>query len=362
LLGVLTIERAYYICEHCHQGHVPTDRILHLSEREQTPAAEEAITLMGTLESFATVANQVLHRLSGIRVSESTVERTTEAVGERLGEALAAGQTFGDSTVWQWHRDAQGKTCAYVACDATGLGMQGKRGSRAEGRMANVAMIYNPIPQEQERWAQPKATRRPLFQARYLAGLNPMTEQLHRLRRVAAQVGMQEAEQWIALSDAGSGLEEAMRVNFPLLVVFILDFWHAAEHVYAFAQAWQPENAQACGEQWCHLLKHEGGAALLKLLRELPVSRRKQSVKKAHRQLVGYVQNQLHRMDYPTYLKNGWQIGSGPVEAACNGVIAQRLQGSGMRWGEAGAQALCQLRALLCSNDHAWETFWAVVA
>lgn len=356
------IERAYYICQHCHRGHVPTDQLLHLSERQQTPAAEEVITLMGTLESFATAADQALHRLSGIRVSESTVERTTEAVGQRLVEATSAGHTFGEATVWQWHRDAEGKTCAYVACDATGLGMQGKKGTCADGRMANVAMIYNPIPEEQERWAQPKSSRRPAFQARYLAGLDPMMEQLQRLRRVAKQVGMQQAERWIALSDGGAGLEEAMRVNFPLLVAIILDFWHAAEHVHAFAKQWQPENAPACGEQWCHLLKHQGGSALLKMVRDLPVTRRKPSVKEAHRQLVGYVENQLHRMDYPTYRKKGWQIGSGPVEAACKGVIGQRLKGTGMRWGETGAQALCHLRALLCSHDLAWNTFWATTA
>jgi hypothetical protein len=358
----MRVERAYYLCQHCHQGHVPTDGILHLTEREQTPAAEEAITLMGTLESFATAAEQALHRLTGIRVSESTVERTTEAVGQRLGNALATGQTFGDATVWQWHRDAQGKTCAYVACDATGLGMQGQRGSRADGRMANVAMIYNPIPEAKERWAQPKSSRRPVFQARYLAGLDPMMEQLHRLRRVGGQVGMNQAERWIALSDGGAGLEEALRVNFPLLVVIILDFWHAAEHVHAFAKVWQPETAQTCGEHWCEMLKSQGGSALLKVLRDLPVTRRKQSIKEAHRQLVGYVENQLHRMDYPTYQKNGWQIGSGPGEAACKGVIGQRLKGSGMRWGVDGAQALCHLRALLCSDDHAWDTFWASAA
>jgi hypothetical protein len=360
LLGIMHIERAYYYCPHCHKGHVPTDQLLQLTERQQTPAAEEAITLMGTLESFATAADRALQRLSGIDVSESTVERTTEAAGQRLVDATSHGRTFGEATTWAWHRDAEGKTCAYLACDATGLGMQGKKGARADGRMANVAMIYNPIPEEPSRWAQPKSSRRPAFQARYLAGLDPMMEQMQRLRRVAAQVGMQQAERWIALSDGGAGLEEAVRVNFPLVIMVILDFWHAAEHVHAFAKQWQPENAQTCGQQWCELLKEQGGASLLQTLRALPISRRKKSIQEAHRQLVGYVENQLHRMDYPTYRKKGWQIGSGPVEAACKAVIGQRLKGTGMRWGLQGAQALCHLRALLCSDDHAWQTFWAI--
>ena len=44
-------------------------------------------------------------------------------------------------------------------------------------------------------------------------------------------------------------------------------------------------------------------------------------------------------MDYPRYLANGWQIGSGPVESACKTVVANRLKGSGMRWGEDGSDA-----------------------
>lgn len=78
----------------------------------------------------------------------------------------------------------------------------------------------------------------------------------------------------------------------------------------------------------------------------------------AHRLLTGYLRNNLHRTDYPTYLKNGWQIGSGKVESACKSVICQRLKGSGMRWREYGTNGLCQLRALYKSRlwSHYWQT------
>ena len=67
-------------------------------------------------------------------------------------------------------------------------------------------------------------------------------------------------------------------------------------------------------------------------------------------------------MDYPGYLAKGWQIGSGPVEAACKQVVGQRLKGSGMRWGEAGADAACHLRALYRSEASQWDAFWASAA
>ena len=39
--------------------------------------------------------------------------------------------------------------------------------------------------------------------------------------------------------------------------------------------------------------------------------------------------NREQIMDYPRYLVNGLQIGSGPVESACKTVVVNRLKGAG---------------------------------
>ena len=63
-------------------------------------------------------------------------------------------------------------------------------------------------------------------------------------------------------------------------------------------------------------------------------------------------------MDYPTYLANGWQIGSGPIEAACKTVINRRLNGAGMRWSADGTNHLATLRACSLSEPQRWTSFW----
>ena len=72
--------------------------------------------------------------------------------------------------------------------------------------------------------------------------------------------------------------------------------------------------------------------------------------------------NNVDRMDYGRYLKNGWQIASGAVESACKTVINQRLCLGGMRWSEAGSDAVAHLRALYRSDADQWDEFWAVAA
>jgi hypothetical protein len=92
-------------------------------------------------------------------------------------------------------------------------------------------------------------------------------------------------------------------------------------------------------------------------LRALDVGARP-SAGAAWRGTVTYFENQVHRMDYPSYLAKGWAIGSGPVESACKTVIGKRMKGGGMRWGEDGADEMSHLRALFASGDKQWDAYW----
>ncbi len=133
--GEVRVERAYYHCPACRAGHCPRDATLRLGAGDLTPGAREVVTLAGLLTSFAEAAEKVLPRLAGLRLAESTVERTAEAVGGRLAEHLAAGRTVGPKAAWDWPADARGVSCAYVSVDATGVGIQGPDGAAAEGRI-----------------------------------------------------------------------------------------------------------------------------------------------------------------------------------------------------------------------------------
>ena len=308
---------------------------------------------------FEEAATKLLPKLANLRVSESTAERATEAAGQRLAQAQQAGQTFGPKQPWHWHKDAEGKKVAYVWADATGVGMQGDKGAQTEGRMAYVGVVYNPVPDERAQWADPTG-RRPEWQARYVAQLQPLAALGLPLRQQAGQVGLDDADRWVALSDGGSGLEDFLQDHFGRVEAVILDFWHAAEYLGDLSKALYPgqeEAAQAWRAPWCHRLTHEGGVVVLEALRGLDLKGRPRQAREKHKEVVTYFSNQAHRMDYPAYRAKGWQIGSGPVESACKRVINQRLKGAGMRWGSDGADALCHLRALFCSERGQWEAF-----
>lgn len=359
LLGAVRFRRHYYHCRSCGHGTSPLDATLGLSTADLTPAAAEVVCRAGVQDSFAVAAAKVLARLAGLRVSESTAERATEAAGRRLAAAQAMGQTFGAPAPWAWHRDAEGQTVAYVSVDATGVGQQGPGGQAAEGRMAYVGMVYNPVPEDRAPWADPRGGR-PAWQARYVAQVQPLAALAEPLRRQGGQVGMDRAERWLALSDGGAGLEDFLRANFPRGEAVILDFYHVTEYLGKLAQALHPgreAEAETWRQQWCSRLKAEGGAAVREALRGLDL-RGRAAAGAARAEVVTYFATQVHRMDYPAYRAKGWQIGSGPVESAGKTVVGQRLKGGGMRWGADGADAVCHLRALFRSEGDQWAAFW----
>jgi hypothetical protein len=389
LLGTIHYRRGYYHCGRCGHGLFPFDDEVGLGPHRLTPGAERVVSLLGlTCDSFEEAAEKVLPEACGLRLAESTVRLVTEEAGSRLGTLHEQRHTLGDSKPFEWHKDAQGRTCAYISLDLTGVPQQAKGGGPAEGRMPYVAAVYNPVPEKpgtakpqplptpgyqpvEETQApaaalpQPAAAQapvRPRMQARYLAGLLSLAALGLMLRKQAAQVGMENAQQWIGLSDGGNGLEEFLRSNFNRAnLVIILDFWHPTGYLEALARAMHPCDEERRTEQtkaWCHAMKHEGGEAILKVLEGLQLPKNNKAVRKAHQDAVEYIEKNVHRMDYPYYLSQGWQIGSGPIESACKTVVGQRLKLAGMRWREYGTDNVCHLRALFKSEKDQWDAFW----
>jgi len=138
LLGPIRLNRPYYHCKACRRGFHPGDAMLGLDAAAATPAAREAIALAGAVDAFGPAAEVLLERMAGLRVSASTARRTAEAVGADIGRRLAEGEVFGEARDWEWRRDAEGQTCAYVAIDSTGTRQQAPGGGSAEGRMCAV--------------------------------------------------------------------------------------------------------------------------------------------------------------------------------------------------------------------------------
>ena len=68
-----------------------------------------------------------------------------------------------------------------------------------------------------------------------------------------------------------------------------------------------------------------------------------------------FYRNRSH-MRYGEYLRRGWPITTGVVEGACKNLVKDRMERSGMRWTQEGAEAMLKMRATYLSDD--FEEYW----
>jgi hypothetical protein len=148
------------------------------------------------------------------------------------------------------------------------------------------------------------------------------------------------------------------RSGEPLEWQRVVDFYHAAERVWAMAAALFGQGTTrywVWGRRMLHLLKHQprGAQCVLRSAAAF-ASRRKmgQSRRNAFRKAYNYIRQRTRWMRYRDYKRRHIPLGSGITEAACKTVFTQRLKLSGMRWKKAGAQQILTLRTILLS--HTW--------
>ena len=133
--------------------------------------------------------------------------------------------------------------------------------------------------------------------------------------------------------------------------VRIVDFFHAAEYLWAAAGArYGPgtDLAKRWAKQLCGRLKTGDADAVLKALRRAGGA----ECEKAAR----YIAGRRDRMRYGEYLARGLPIGSGRAEAACKTVVGRRMKCTGMRWTVDGANPVLWVR---CAHLSGWfDDYW----
>lgn len=345
--GEVKLHRAYYHCSSCHQGHCPFDEANALQSDHLSSGLRPLVCLAGTLASFRDGSDDLLRRFCGLRVSASVVRLATEAAGQRLQEQQRQGRMVvpANAPPWDFTIEGHSHTAAFIGLDAFSVPMQSSGGQKAEGhRMLYTATLYPPDKR----------------QTHYLVDFE-LESIARQLREASKALGLGKANQVVAISDGGNGLEEALRRHFWEDMTCILDWYHASQHLHDYSKvlhAGEASAAAAWAKQAKEVLYEQGGTALLDHLRQQPLPA-EGMVAEERRKLLGYFENNAHRTDYPSYRAHGWDIGSGPTEAGCK-VVGARLKGSGMRWLEEGAAEVAPLRALYQSGGAAWDAFWAL--
>ena len=352
IFGAFKLERDYYYHAGKKQGHYPADAALGL-EGGHTPALARLVCLEGADETSYQKAENHLRETGGIPVSARQIQRVVQPVG-------MAAQTWQERESLQPEPGSQAAPILYVSGDATGVPMrkeelEGRAGQQPDGsaktRMAYLGCVFTQHKTDAE--GHPV---RDYESTTYVSTFGPIEEFGPLLRQEAIRRGLALASQVVLLVDGAAGLAHMGRLCFPTAIQ-IVDFYHALEHAGRVLAALlgrkeHPDYKPRLGG-WAKQLLADAVENLIAQARQECAGRAQaEAVEKE----LGYFVHNVARMQYGSFRRQGFFIGSGVVEAGCKTVIGARCKQSGMFWGEPGAENILALRCLHASRR--LEEFW----
>jgi hypothetical protein len=316
-VGGIRLQGVYWHCPTCGRGEHATEA---WAPESISGAMRQLVCLLGTTQASFAKASAVCQKVLGASISDEAIRRLCLKSGRRLEERAGP------------------PTPTPAASDLVGS---------CDGTMINT---------REDRWRELKA-----YLFRHEAGqhgrayLERAEQFTPRLRQAAIALNAREAKRVFFVSDAADWIDKGVEVQLPS-AIRIVDIWHAYQHIHEAARKLygsETPEAAAWGRRWCERLRTQGGRAIG---RQLKRQRRKAPERPAAMdELLGYLDRQAGRMDYPAYQQQGYPISSGPMESMCK-QLGRRLKGAGMRWSTDNVTPMATLVSLWINDE--WDRAW----
>lgn len=353
IFGSFELKRAYYYDAGRDRGHYPADAALGL-EVSYTPALTKLVCLEGADEQTYLKAERHLEQTGGITVSARQIQRVIQRVG-------TAAQAWQERPAKPGSFEPGEAPILYVSADGTGVPMmpeelKGRKGKQPDGK-AKTRQVYLGCVFTQHRVDEKGHPVRDWESTTYVSTFKPVDDLGPLLRQEALRRGFGRAGKVAVLIDGAVGLGNMATLAFPDCVQ-IVDFYHAMEHAALVLDALLIGKGhldrKARLRRWAkHLLKDKLDALIEQTRRECADKPQASAVEGA----LHYFVTNVKRMQYGSFRKAGYFIGSGVVEAGCKTVIGARCKQSGMFWSESGAENILAFRCIHASRrlDQFWK-------
>ena len=361
--GRLRAQVSRYRCAACHLECRPLLEQLGVEPGRISGSLARLLALLATVAPYP-LAARLAQLLLGVTISPMGVWR----VAQRLGQAAA---NYSDA-LSAYYADCRsdvgatgpGPAAVVLSVDGCALGMQVRTRRRRptgveklpplppveEGHFREVKTGVLLLPEER---VETSPGRRSVVRRFLVSCLGDADAIFHRLYAQLQELGWLGSNTVVVI--VGDGAEWIWnRATWFLRRCEILDFWHALEHAWTFAQLRYGEGSVEA-DRWVHQIAEDlrAGKVRAVIARLKRLRPKTAELRENLEALVRYYSENASRMQYDEYLRRGYGIGSGAVESAHKQVVHARLRQAGMRWSEAGARRLLALRLLLLNENWA---------
>jgi hypothetical protein len=365
LLGSIEIVRGYYHCRGCGHGFAPLDARLGVTGTSLSPGLARSCALAGAEMPFD-ISRRFIATVTGLDLaSTSTLARTTRSTGDQARALIAAEHAVarpGPIPAAAGKHDTRPDLC-YIVLDGTGAPMlpsecadrAGKDGGKAGTREVKLGCFFTQTDRD-------PATGDPVQDpgsAGYISTFDPAAAFGNQVKAEYWRRGFDQIRQPIVLGDGAKWIWGIAGHHFPHATQ-IVDYFHAREHLADLTKILTPVLTDPAGVEATlvdHLdLGNTDQIAATVDACDLPTTR--PDLTHAAATEVGYFTANHHRMQYADFKANGYYIGSGHVESACNTIVKQRAKRAGMHWTVHGLDPILAIRTLIQSDraDLLWPT------
>lgn len=336
--GTVEIMRRVYYCLQCQQTRAPLDRRLGVERGGMTPGLMRLVCRSALELPYQQSARLLTDTLGFSPCSAREIERIAKEHGLKVEESK-----FTDKPASRKQSRQQRKPTYCLAIDGVMIpGLPDAQEHRLSWHDVKLAVMTE---------------TRGIGESIYVAGREEAERFGKRLWSQIERRGLDKDNFVLIVADGAWWIWNLAEMHLPG-VPQLLDFYHAAEHLYATAELVWGEGKTK--EIWWHRrleqLKEgrlrEFFAALKRLARVFGDS---ESDYSPTRLLRYFIDNQC-RLNYRWAIENNLPIGSGSVESAARHIVQQRLKQSGMRWSDEGAQSILNLRTLHRNGE--FEQYW----
>ena len=336
--GGLELERRVYYCRECGEIRVPLDERLGVVKGSMTAGLMRLVCRTALELPFEQSQQLLTDSLGFAPCSAREVERVAGRHGQllELMEPVAAtGQ-----------RSRRVRYC--LAIDGTMIpGLPDRAMHRLCWHEVKLAIGFDP-----------REIERPF----YVAGREDVESFGQRLWEQLQRRGLEPTSFQLILGDGAPWIWNLAEMHLPG-VRQLLDFYHAAEHLFATAELlWPGGRGNGWWQRRLAQLKQGELRNFFAALQRLARTHRNIDSDSSPQRLLQYFRENQERLHYQWAIQNDLPIGSGVVESGASHIVQQRLKQSGMRWGDPGAQAILNLRTLHRNGafEQYWENFAAV--
>ena len=349
--GPITIKRKRGWCARCQCWSYPADALLGLSSGH-TPGVQE-VAALAVSKMPVEEASAVVERLSGMKLSRSTLDREAKRQGQKAQARRAQlDEQMKGPLAWQQQAvrgaPAQEAVRLVIEIDAWNIRERDQWGEskqlRAKGK-------------EPERWHWvytatcfqlsqrcETAGGRPLIVSRgYVATRGGIDELRGQLHAEAQRHGLGRARQVLVVADGAAWIWNLAKDRFPEARQR-LDAYHAKEHLWAVANAAHGKGSETARQWIAPLLGQLDEGKPLAVINELEelAKRLEGKAREQVRREKNYFEQHQGRMDYAQGRAQGEPVGSGAIESTCR-QYQVRFKRTGQYWSKHGDEALMSL-------------------